>query len=382
MIIIKLRERVNSLVNLKDAENSFDNTVMSALVKQFANLDTNMNTSVPQPAQQEIIDPVSQSELQSFAPSDTSVWVSDSNHDNADVSTSPVASTICNTSSAVTVSTIDNATNCDGNLLNGFYDTNTNFSSESSFACFSESDIKHGSVNQKSDISLSNFNSDTHSCNDKSSLSKASVPSKNSTIDEHLEEVTNSLVQNRVPDPLSKFQKNNNVKTLIIGDSLFTDLLLNSKLMKVDEYFKIARPGATISDSINNALYFIHNLFSNVTHIILHVSLADTYSGKSVKILNELRRFVLLMNDRNIKVVICGPTPFNCMNNESFSRAYAINRELFRQYRLGGDRFSFVDLFYLMWNDDKAFVRKKHKLSTYGYWLLEESITSCMTHAD
>ena len=87
LTILRLRERVTSLVNLREAENSFDNTVMSALVNQFANLDTNMNTSVPQPAQQEIIGPVSQSESLSFTPSDTSVWVSDSNHDNADLST-------------------------------------------------------------------------------------------------------------------------------------------------------------------------------------------------------------------------------------------------------------------------------------------------------
>ena len=86
LTILRLRERVTSLVNLREAENSFDNTVMSALVNQFANLDTNMNTSVPQPAQQEIIGPVSQSESLSFTPSDTSVWVSDSNRDNADLS--------------------------------------------------------------------------------------------------------------------------------------------------------------------------------------------------------------------------------------------------------------------------------------------------------
>ena len=194
--------------------------------------------------------------------------------------------------------------------------------------------------------------------------------------------VVETLDQPRTCNPLSKFSKSNNVKTLIIGGSTLADLLLNTNLMKADEYFKIAKPGATISDSINNALYFIHNLLPGITNIILQVGLADTYNGKSEKVLTELQQFILLMNEVNIGVVVCGPIPFNCMTNESFSRAYTISMQLIKWQRYGPEKFSFVDTFDLLWNDDHAFVKKRHRLSNYGYWLLEEAVTSCIIHAD
>ena len=213
-------------------------------------------------------------------------------------------------------------------------------------------------------------------------LSQASVPGmtfKNSDID--MKKIK-TLDQHKSYDPLNKFSRNNNVKTLIIGDSTFSKLLLNTKLMKFDEYFKIAKRGATIGDSINNALYFIHHLLPGITNVIIQVTLADCYGGKSEKVLTELKQFVLLMNEVNIEVVVCGPIPFTSMTNGSFSRALAINRQLVKQKRYGLEKFYFVDMFDLLWNDSYAFAKKRHTLSNYGYWLLEEAVTSCLILVD
>ena len=232
-------------------------------------------------------------------------------------------------------------------------------------------------------FNTNNDSSDNHSNSKLINISQNSLPGMvfdNGNIDTKAE--ANTFHPHRTFDPLSKYGKENNVKILIIGDSTFAKLLLNSKLMRADEYFKIAKPGATISDSINNALYFIHHLFSGIKNVILQVSLADTCSGKSEKVTSELQKFILLMNELNIKVVVCGPIPFNCMTNESFSRAYAINMQLIKRQRYGPEKFAFIDAFDLMWNDDVPFIMKRHKLSNYGYWLLEEAVSSCVFLTD
>ena len=195
---------------------------------------------------------------------------------------------------------------------------------------------------------------------------------------------------NKVPDysrsvdPLSKFQKDNHVKTLIIGDSSLKNILLNTYLMREDEYFKIARPGATISDSINNALYFVYNLLPKISNVILQVGLADTIGGKTEKMKSELQRFILLMNEVNIGVVICGPIPYSCMTNESFSRAYALNMWLVNGYRwYGSESFRLIDAFDLLWNNkNNAFIHNKMKLSNFGHWLLEGEIMNSIEQSD
>ena len=80
--------------------------------------------------------------------------------------------------------------------------------------------------------------------------------------------------------------------------------------MAEEDYFKIAKPGATITDTINNALYFIHRLLSGLDNIILQISYTDVISGKTELIKKELKWFIQLMNDVNINVVICGPIPY------------------------------------------------------------------------
>ena len=152
--------------------------------------------------------------------------------------------------------------------------------------------------------------------------------------------------------------------------------------MAEDQYFKIAKPGATISDTISNTLYFIHNLLSGITNIIMQISHMDTKSGKSEKIKKELKWFVQLMNEINIKVVICGPVPYNRMSNEAFSRAYNLNMWLLRQVRHGPESFSLVDCFDLMWGNKDAFIESRNKLSNYGHWLIESIIAVHITGLD
>ena len=158
--------------------------------------------------------------------------------------------------------------------------------------------------------------------------------------------------------------------------------MLNSNLMKDNEYFKIARSGATICDSINNACYFIFNLLPGVSTIIFQVGLADAFTGKTEKMKYELQQFVKLMNEVNINVVILSPIPHLCKSNESFSRALAMNMWLMKQKQYGKESFALVDSFDLFWNDDEVLVENNNKLSNYGYWLLEGAITDCIIHSD
>ena len=129
LTVSNLQKRVTSLVNIKDAENSFDKTVMSTLINQFSNFNLS-STIIPQPAQHEVINAVSTS-----AQSDTSVWVSDpsnfSEHQTGSLTASPVHT---DNTSDVTVSSINNnSSGCD----NHFEETDHFLSPDNSFACSS-----------------------------------------------------------------------------------------------------------------------------------------------------------------------------------------------------------------------------------------------------
>ena len=169
---------------------------------------------------------------------------------------------------------------------------------------------------------------------------------------------------------------------MIIGDESFSNLLLGSNIMADEEYFKVAKPGATIHNTISNALYFINNLLSGLTNVIIQIGYADTKSGKSEKIKKELKWFIQLMNELSIKVVICGPIPYSRMSNEAFSRAYNLNMWLLEQVRFGSGSFALIDCFDLMWGNKDAFLENRTKLSRYGNWLIESVIEVCITGSD
>ena len=181
---------------------------------------------------------------------------------------------------------------------------------------------------------------------------------------------------------LSKFQEGNKVETLILGDSTFQDLILCDNLMVEDQYFKIAKHGATVDDLINNALYFINNLLPGVRNVILHIGFDDVSKGKLEKIKKQLSDFITLMNEINIKVVICGPIPYRHMHNEAFSRAYAVNMWMIEQLRFSQMKFALVDCFDLMWKSHNSFIKGRNLLSHFGYWILEGAISSCVTQND
>jgi len=185
----------------------------------------------------------------------------------------------------------------------------------------------------------------------------------------------NSSRNNYTNAYLSKFQEGNNVKTIVIGDSSFHDLVLGHNLMIEGNYFKIAASNSNIGDRINNTLFFLASMFSEVTQVVFQVGYGDVCDGKTEKIKAMLHHFVQFLNEMKIKVVICGPIPFPGMKNEAFSRAYAVTRWLTEEIRYGEITFSFVNSFELMWGNKMAFFKNRNKLSCFGNWLLECAIT-------
>ena len=179
----------------------------------------------------------------------------------------------------------------------------------------------------------------------------------------------------------SKFQRGNNVTTLLVGDSVFKNLRLSSDLVKEDEFFKVAMPGATVLELINSALFFVENLHTEVKNIVLQVSLASTKFGKSEKIKEQLHEFVMLMDTLGIIVIICGPVPYRRVSNEAFSRGFTLSKWLTIQCQSYNNCY-FVDNFDLLENRENVFSNEKNELSSFGNWLLEEAINYPLMQSD
>lgn len=179
------------------------------------------------------------------------------------------------------------------------------------------------------------------------------------------------------------FEKGNHVKTLILGDGVVRNLLFVDKVMRKGEYFRIANPIATLDELIDNALFFMNAFLFNVSNIILQVSYAAVSRGKTEKMKTKLANFILNMNAKDINVTICGPIPYRWMSNEAFSRAYSMIKWLITEHRQGSGKFTLVDSFDLLWNNEYAFNKiGVRELTSFGNWLIEEAITECVVLSD
>lgn len=182
---------------------------------------------------------------------------------------------------------------------------------------------------------------------------------------------------------IPSFRQGNHIKTLILGDAAVKNLLLNDKIMRKDEYFRIANSNATLEELIDNAIFFMQKFLFGVTNIILQISFTAVSRGRTEKMKEKLHNFIKSMNTQKIRVTVCGPIPYPWMKNETFSRAYSMTKWLYLQYRSSDDDFHWVDCFELLWKHEQAFKRNHIKeLTNYGNWLLEGAITDCILISD
>ena len=144
-------------------------------------------------------------------------------------------------------------------------------------------------LSQKVEIPGPNFLSDedsvTSAVSDENKLCSTKISQSSSTHDSENTKGNQFSTNTHSKKAVNKFEKNNHVKTLIIGDDSFSNLLLGSNIMADDEYFKVAKPGATFMTlstrlSISLTIYYLVQLMSLFRFVMLIRNLVNRRKSK------------------------------------------------------------------------------------------------------
>ena len=127
---------------------------------------------------------------------------------------------------------------------------------------------------------------------------------------------------------ISKFQPNNSVETVFVGDSIIGKLHIAEEEVHPERVFKIARPGADIKELAEDVEFFIDRLYNKATKLVFQLGYQDFRAGKSEIIKKDILQLLNGMAQRGIEVTLSGPIPYPAMTSVSFSRMSAIHRWL------------------------------------------------------
>ena len=273
-----LQNRISSLVNLRDSENSFDRTVMGALTNQFTNL--NIHQNVPLPASHVVIEGTTKSTL---ATSDhTSIWIGESD---ADVET---------------ISTINNDT------INS-YDHFVETSSEPITSSFANSSIQ-----------------ETTEPNTGSSITPDPISDPTTTLIQSTD-LDSQIIRNS-NDQCITSTTNTGSETIIIGDSWTNGL----KFKNISLLHSVNYPSAKI-ENISKVLDHLSDKYKSVKTFIVHAGENDIKYGKKTE---EIKQSFHLLHDRvcslNKRLMISGPIPTTNCSSQHFSRLAALNEWLLK----------------------------------------------------
>ena len=248
-----LQNRISSLVNLRDSENSFDRTVMGALTSQFTNL--NIHQNIPSPASHVIIEDTTKSTLPSS--DHTSIWIGESD---ADVET---------------ISTINNDT------INS-YDHFVETSSEPITSSFADSNLQ-----------------ETTESNTGSNITPDSISDQITAPSTDLDP---QIIRNS-SDRCITSTTNAGSGTILIGDSWTNGL----KFKNISLLHSVNYPSAKI-ENISKVLDHLSDKYKSVKTFIVHAEENDIKYGKKTE---EIKQSFRLLHDRasslNKRLTISAP---------------------------------------------------------------------------
>ena len=271
--ITTLNERISSLVNLRNAENSFDKTIMDALTNKFQSF--NINDSVPDPAQQVIIQESFKSTL---APSEyTSIWIGDSDTSDGMLSHTELSENISHNSTLKTLSTIYGP---------------------------GEDQHSDGHFEGTSTISLG----DLFTAPNDMTASKLDAPRK-----------VLSTRQDKLGSNLESL-----VETVIISDSFMSGLSFEN----CNNIHSANYPSAMIKNVTNAVEHFLH-VYDKLKTVVVHTGANDIRYGKKTE---EIKQSFQILLERTAsvgkKLIISGPVLTDNCSCDYFSRITALNNWL------------------------------------------------------
>ena len=333
----KLHDRISSLVHLREAENSFDQTLDSLgfLTNQFANISIN-TSSIPQPDNR----PLSQ----------TSV---------IDASNIP-----CIDETQI----VYNST------------TNSNVSRQShNTSVWSGLDCSESSNTLATEVLPYNGSSLPSISDIRSSSSVLHVETMPD--DEDGSSLSNTFTP--IPDLLNSTKSVNNqknrysddsVEILFMGDKNIANVNLLAFVQR-EKYYKVTHPNARVKNTENTVNYLLKKRHKNVKTVIAHTGTNDVMKKCPSECMKaDFISLAKTISEFGKKLIISGPVPLPCMNSEQFSRLLSLN--IWLNKWTGEEGILFIDNFDLFWKKNFLFHRDRRTLDKLGSTVLTNSMTS------
>ena len=315
--IDKLQQRVQSLTNIKDLEDDFNNSV-NLLSNQFSAMTVNNGVSFPALGGIEEVT----SDKTFISSTGTSVWTDSHLNDNN-----------------------------------------------------SDTDISDGTPQLSPQLSsppVSNNNSNNYT-----EISDRTLHSSSRNQPPILPIIQTKTKMERIEDSNKKFEVNDVIKTLIIGDGTVENIDITSDCYSSNSCFKISRRYShNIKELADTTEFFLDKLHKGVNQLVLQISSFNFFNTNSEEIKDDIKSLIKNMGQRKISLVISGPIPHNNTNMESFSRMIAINSWLdLIDFPKG---VTFINNFDMFWKRHNLFASETNRLSASGYKCLTDKIKASL----
>ena len=321
--IANLNDRVSSLIDIRNAETSFDRTVMDALTNQFANVDINHTPQVF----------TDTSAVSSTAQSDyTSIWVGDTD---TCLDSTGISHVLGNRGQETLFSTINNDS---GN--NDFFEETGNISSLNK----SSGNIDLPEVATPELDHQPNPNETTWCTTD----------GENDRTEQKTPDVKESTECATPFSPVTNADLH--VKLIIAGDKGIKDIKLKPEVNYKNSY-KVSHRAPTIKQSSECVSYLVEKRFKNTEFVLYQVGSDTVAKAKSEDIKQQLDKMAESLQSRDVQLIVSGPVPSTTLKTEAFSRMVAFENWLMK-WAAPRD-VMFVSNFDLFW-------RKRHLFNRDG----------------
>ena len=369
-MVSTLNDRISSLVNIREAENSFDRTV-DALTNQFSNFS--LSSNVPQPVQQVTVEPTSTLYSTTELSDETSIWVNESKGmQTISQASFPTHSTL------ESLSTINDT--CSGTDYVPHY--------------FQESgskvkNILHSDVHNTSTSTDQHVTPDAnhiHACPNISNPTSAEKtilsdkdPDPNDTTwctsdGEFINAVSCSIEKTEIIPVQYKHNYDEHIKFIVIGDKTVKDIIFTDYDDRRSCY-KVAYQAASPLKLLKSLSYLIKTRFKNTKAVLYQVSIHEIANTPSECLKEHFKNLVTFLRDKNIQLMISGPIPSYSLSTNVFSRVVAIDDWLSKW--TDAENVMFVSNFGLFWQKRHLFHRNG-TLNRTGALFLTDNITFCI----
>ena len=327
--ISSLNNRITSLINIRNAETSFDKTAMDALTNQFANVNLNHTPQVT------INNNTSSADKSEY----TSIWVGDTN---TNLDTTVLSHAHSSRSLETLFSTINNDSG------NNDYFVETGDMSFDKSSASSRSSATNQMLNTKSHVIMEDNLPKVTSGQAKVATGKSGqrldpndttwcTSDGESQLENLNKEVRSTKLEvsevealpESIPAPtvVAKPNPDMHIKLIIVGDKGIKNIVLKPQINHKN-CFKVSHKSSTIKQSFECVSYLVEKRFKNVEFVLYQVG-SDLIKNTESEVLKlQLDHMSKSLQSRDIQLIVSGPAPSTNLRTEAFSRLVAFDKWL------------------------------------------------------